>query len=107
MRVVHRFLAFFTFALASATILENGQVRENAYPGQVSTIALDDSWRTYPPNAPEISYKGRWDSKHVSCMPPHIILPRNYLFWLHANKRQGGRMSHLYFSSNALADHMG
>ncbi|CAG7938947.1 unnamed protein product [Penicillium olsonii] len=65
MRVIHCLLAF-TLALTSATILENGQVRENPYPGQVSAIDLDDSWRTYEPDAPEISYKGRWDSKHVS-----------------------------------------
>ncbi|CAG8135257.1 unnamed protein product [Penicillium salamii] len=66
MRVIHRFLALFTLALTSATILQNGQVRENPYPGQVSAIDLDDSWNTYPPDSPEISYKGRWDSKHVS-----------------------------------------
>lgn len=73
MRVIHCLLAF-TLALTSATILENGQVRENSYPGQVSAIDLDDSWRTYEPDAPEISYKGRWDSKHVSCMStPHIF----------------------------------
>lgn len=75
MRVIHRFLAFFTLAVTTATILENGQVRENPYPGQVSAIALDNSWRTYQPDTPEISYKGRWDSQHVSCMStPHPFL---------------------------------
>ncbi|KAG0161577.1 hypothetical protein PDIDSM_9111 [Penicillium digitatum] len=52
--------------VASATILENGQVRENAYPGQLQPVTLDDSWRNYPAHAPEISYKGRWDSQHIS-----------------------------------------
>ncbi|KAI2873814.1 CAZyme family CE2 [Aspergillus niger] len=52
---------------ASATILQNGQVREDPYPGQAKTISLDDgSWRTYQPDASEIAYKGRWDSKYVS-----------------------------------------
>ncbi|KAL3454231.1 SGNH hydrolase-type esterase domain-containing protein [Aspergillus insuetus] len=50
----------------SATILQNGQPRDDPYPGQVSTIDLDSSWRNYDADAPEISYKGRWDSKHIS-----------------------------------------
>ncbi|GKZ87096.1 hypothetical protein AnigIFM59636_000225 [Aspergillus niger] len=55
---------------ASATILQNGQVREDPYPGQAKAISLDNgSWRTYQPDASEIAYKGRWDSKHVSCEP--------------------------------------
>lgn len=80
MRVIHRFLALFTLALTSATILQNGQVRENPYPGQVSAIDLDDSWNTYPPDSPEISYKGRWDSKHVSCMSTPHPFPGFFLF---------------------------
>ncbi|EAW11699.1 SGNH/GDSL hydrolase family protein [Aspergillus clavatus NRRL 1] len=52
---------------ASATILENGQPRLNPYPGQADIISLDkNAWKTYKPNAKEISYKGRWDSKHIS-----------------------------------------
>ncbi|XRM45749.1 hypothetical protein ABZX51_008823 [Aspergillus tubingensis] len=52
---------------ASATILQNGQVREDPYPGQAKAISLDNgSWRTYQPDASEIAYKGRWDSKYVS-----------------------------------------
>ncbi|KAJ5143222.1 CAZyme family CE2 [Penicillium bovifimosum] len=67
MRVGFRLTALLSWAVAaSATILENGQVRENAYPGQVQTVTLDDSWRSYPADAPEISYKGRWDSQHIS-----------------------------------------
>ncbi|KAL0260517.1 hypothetical protein SLS55_004206 [Diplodia seriata] len=54
--------------VACATILQNGQVRDVHFPD--TAIALDDSsnstWRTYPPNATEIGYKGRWDSKHIS-----------------------------------------
>ncbi|OJJ00844.1 hypothetical protein ASPVEDRAFT_40356 [Aspergillus versicolor CBS 583.65] len=50
----------------SATILENGQPRADPYPGQVNAISLDSSWRTYDADAPEIAYKGRWDSKHIS-----------------------------------------
>ncbi|KAK1149146.1 hypothetical protein N8T08_006366 [Aspergillus melleus] len=51
--------------LASATILENGQERLNPWPGQAPNVSLDDSWRNYDAGAPEISYKGRWDSKHI------------------------------------------
>ncbi|RAK96932.1 SGNH/GDSL hydrolase family protein [Aspergillus ibericus CBS 121593] len=52
---------------ASATILQNGQAREDPYPGQAPSISLEDgSWRSYGPDASEISYKGRWDSKYVS-----------------------------------------
>jgi hypothetical protein len=51
---------------AAATILENGQVRLNLYPGQAPTVELDDTWRVYDPGAKEISYKGRWDSQHIS-----------------------------------------
>ena len=54
--------------LASADILENGQQRLNPWPGQAPNVSLDDSWRNYDADAPEISYKGRWDSKHIGCM---------------------------------------
>ncbi|KKK22393.1 hypothetical protein ARAM_002234 [Aspergillus rambellii] len=50
----------------SATILQNGQPRDDPYPGQVPRIHLNDSWRSYGAGAPEIAYKGRWDSKHIS-----------------------------------------
>lgn len=53
---------------ASATILDNGQPRRDPYPGQAQRIDLDESWRRYGADAPEIAYKGRWDSKHISCM---------------------------------------
>jgi len=51
--------------LACATILQNGQARIVDYPNTV----IDPSayqFTSYAPNAPELSYKGRWDSKHVS-----------------------------------------
>ncbi|KAK4157028.1 lipase [Chaetomidium leptoderma] len=53
------------FSQVSATILQNGQVRETSFPDtRIDPSA--SSFRTYPANATEISYKGRWDSKHVS-----------------------------------------
>ncbi|CAP91491.1 Pc13g04220 [Penicillium rubens Wisconsin 54-1255] len=78
MRLGRTFTTFLSWALvASATILENGQVRENSYPGQLEPVTLDDSWRDYPADAPEISYKGRWDSQHISCMfPIRFLFPR-------------------------------
>ncbi|PLN86889.1 GDSL-like lipase/acylhydrolase domain protein [Aspergillus taichungensis] len=55
------------FLQASATILENGQVRKNPYPGQAKKVSIGDKgWRTYKPDAAEISYKGRWDDQHIS-----------------------------------------
>lgn len=40
----------------------------NPYPGQAEIITLDKkTWRNYKPSAKEISYKGRWDDKHISC----------------------------------------
>ncbi|CAI7662585.1 unnamed protein product [Penicillium pancosmium] len=66
MRVTH-ILGWLAWSLhASATILQNGQEREDPWPGQASVITLDDSWKTYEADAPEIAFKGRWDSKHVS-----------------------------------------
>ena len=58
----------------SATILQNGQIKDDPYPGQAPVITLDDSWRNYAPDVPEIAYKGRWDSQHISCTltPLHI-----------------------------------
>ena len=56
-------------SLASAAILQNGQLRDDPYPGQAQIISLarnSSSLKPYPPNATELSYKGRWDSKHIS-----------------------------------------
>lgn len=51
--------------LCTATILQNGQVRITDYPDtQIEPTA--QSWRSYPPDATELSYKGRWDSKYIS-----------------------------------------
>lgn len=47
------------------TILQNGQVRDTDYP-DTRIDPEDYSFNTYLPNATEISYKGRWDSKYVS-----------------------------------------
>ena len=52
-------------SLASATIWQNDQVRITNYPNTV----IDPSgykFNTYPPNATELSYKGRWDSQFTS-----------------------------------------
>ncbi|KAK3694801.1 SGNH hydrolase-type esterase domain-containing protein [Podospora appendiculata] len=58
-------LAIFGLSLSTATILQNGQPRPSNYPDtRIDPNA--SSFRTYPADAPEISYKGRWDSKHVS-----------------------------------------
>lgn len=55
-------------AVASATILQNGQMRDVVFPDTtIASVASNHSWRIYGPSASEISYKGRWDSKHISC----------------------------------------
>ncbi|OJD35620.1 gdsl-like lipase acylhydrolase domain protein [Diplodia corticola] len=69
MRLPSLLIVVFLACSACATILQNGQVRDVHFPN--TTIVLDDddrnsTWRTYPPNATEIGYKGRWDSKHIS-----------------------------------------
>jgi hypothetical protein len=49
----------------SGTILQNGQVRITNFPNtKVDPSA--HSFTTYPRNATQISYQGRWDSKYVS-----------------------------------------
>ena len=54
--------------LATATILQNGQVRPNDYPNTaIATISsYNTTWRTYAPSSPELSYKGRWDHQYIS-----------------------------------------
>ncbi|KAI9044492.1 SGNH/GDSL hydrolase family protein [Aspergillus affinis] len=59
------FLLIHAFQVSSI-ILENGQPRLDPYPGQALNISLDESWKSYGPEASEIAYKGRWDSKYVS-----------------------------------------
>ncbi|KAL4808046.1 SGNH hydrolase-type esterase domain-containing protein [Aspergillus unguis] len=65
---MHILLIFAAITLVTATILENGQPRLNPYPGQARLLdsGVDDSWKTYDADAEEISYKGRWDDKHIS-----------------------------------------
>ncbi|KAH7361212.1 acetylxylan esterase [Pyrenochaeta sp. MPI-SDFR-AT-0127] len=57
-----------TITLCSSTILQNGQVRETYFPDtKVAAIGTNSTgWKTYGANATELSYKGRWDSKHIS-----------------------------------------
>jgi len=56
-------------ALTYASIWQNTQLRDNPYPGQATLLDLDavgasSHWKTYAANASQLSYKGRWDSKH-------------------------------------------
>ncbi|KAF2268167.1 acetylxylan esterase [Lojkania enalia] len=53
---------------AFSTILQNGQVRETHFLNTRTApiTANTTGWKTYGPNATELSYKGRWDSKHIS-----------------------------------------
>lgn len=57
-------IAAFTH-LASSTILQNGQVRITDYPNTVFNGSISQ-FKTYSPDAHELSYKGRWDSKYIS-----------------------------------------
>lgn len=52
-------------SLAAGTILQNGQIRITDYPDTQVDPSIY-SLKTYPANAAEISYKGRWDSKYIS-----------------------------------------
>ncbi len=61
-------LAIFGLALlsrVSATIVQNGQARVTNFP-DTRIDASAYSFTDYPADANEISYKGRWDSKHLS-----------------------------------------
>ena len=55
-------------SLSTSVILQNGQVRETDFlDTSVASIGSNSTgWKTYGPNATELSYKGRWDSKHIS-----------------------------------------
>ncbi|KAK2040317.1 GDSL-like Lipase/Acylhydrolase [Colletotrichum somersetense] len=50
---------------ATATILENGRSRATHFADTKVDLAAGD-YTTYDADAPEISYKGRWDSKKIS-----------------------------------------
>lgn len=80
----------------AATILQNGQPREDPYPGQQSPIKLDDSWRNYDAGVPEIAYKGRWDSQHISCESTSSGKYLNLSSWW-LIQDQGGRGSFCSF----------
>ncbi|KAF2741185.1 acetylxylan esterase [Polyplosphaeria fusca] len=51
-----------------STILQNGQARDTRFvDSRIASIdANTTAWKTYGPNATELAYKGRWDSKHIS-----------------------------------------
>jgi hypothetical protein len=51
--------------LVAGTILMNGQEKVTNYPNTKIDLAAS-SFTSYAANASEISYQGRWDSKHVS-----------------------------------------
>ncbi|KAJ4297445.1 hypothetical protein N0V90_005336 [Kalmusia sp. IMI 367209] len=55
-------------AVSTSTILENGHVRETRFlDTKVASITKNSTgWKTYGPDATELSYKGRWDDKHIS-----------------------------------------
>jgi hypothetical protein len=55
-------------SLASATILQNGQIRPNNYLDTAINpiVSTDSSWTTYSASAEELSYKGRWDHQYIS-----------------------------------------
>jgi len=56
---------FSLVTLVSSDILQNGQIRVTNYPNTTIDAATYE-WETYAPDAVELSYKGRWDSKHIS-----------------------------------------
>ena len=66
MRFVAAFASF--LAIAYGEILQNGQLRNDPYPGQAMAVSLaaNSAWRSHLPNATQLSYKGRWDSKYIS-----------------------------------------
>ena len=76
-------LAVTLTACVRASILQNGQPRIEAYPNttiKAINAATDLQWKTYQPNATQISYKGRWDAKYTSCgHSPHPAGPSNHL----------------------------
>ena len=68
MRLLSYLCGLVAVRVASSTILENGHVRGIDYPDtKIAALSANSTgWSTYGPNATELSYKGRWDSKHVS-----------------------------------------
>lgn len=62
------FLLATCLSFVFCTVHQNGQVRVVDYPDtMIASVSGKSGWVTYPPNASEISYKGRWDAKHISC----------------------------------------
>ncbi|PVI07148.1 Lipase, GDSL-like protein [Periconia macrospinosa] len=54
--------------LTAATIYENGRERPTRFiDTKIASLGSNaTAWSTYGPNATELSYKGRWDSQHIS-----------------------------------------
>ncbi|KAK7750419.1 hypothetical protein SLS62_007607 [Diatrype stigma] len=53
------------YSTVEGTILQNGQARDVVFP-DTKINASEHDFETYPADAPELSYKGRWDSNKVS-----------------------------------------
>jgi hypothetical protein len=60
-------LALFSIGECSVkrSIVQNGQVKPTNYPNTAINAAAY-ALHSYPANASELAYKGRWDSKKVS-----------------------------------------
>ncbi|KAI6712302.1 acetylxylan esterase [Diplocarpon mali] len=52
--------------LTRATILQNGQVRETDFLKTAVTASTLTNWTAHSPDSQHLSYKGRWDSQHIS-----------------------------------------
>ncbi|KAF2669178.1 SGNH hydrolase [Microthyrium microscopicum] len=61
-------LSFLLVSGVSCGIVENGKSKIETYPDtSIPTVtASETGWKSFPPNATELSYKGRWDSQHIS-----------------------------------------
>jgi hypothetical protein len=59
-------------SIVQPSIIENGRLRLETYPKtEIAPVtASSDSWITFLPNTTELSYKGRWDTKYISCRCP-------------------------------------
>lgn len=59
------YLSLGLVSFVSSTILDNGHPRETNFLNTLIDPS-EYSFTTYAADAPELSYKGRWDSKHIS-----------------------------------------
>lgn len=58
-------IAYGLHGSVQGTILQNGQVRDVKLP-DTKINASEHDFESFPADASELSYKGRWDSKKVS-----------------------------------------